>query len=105
MAKMILTFCLVIVLMYWTFGPITPALARRGADDSLEKLDDREKGRGRGQDDFLEDNQHRGRHRGKHHVQGEDHRRGRGFDGDRKRGLQDDSTGRDGKRGRGLDDR
>jgi hypothetical protein len=105
MAKMILTFCLAMVLMWGIFAPITPALARRGADDSLERLDDRGKGRGRGRDDFLEDNQHRGRGRGKHHVQGEDHRRGRGLDEDRNRVLQDDSTSRDGKRGQGLDDR
>jgi hypothetical protein len=38
-------------------------------------------------------------------VQGEDHRRSRGFNGDRNRVLQDASRGRDGRRGQGLDDR
>ncbi len=105
MSKKILTVCLATLLMLGTFVEITPALARRGADDSLEKLDDRGRGRGRGQDDFLEDHQRREGRRGKHHLQGEDHRRGRGFDGGRNRMLQDDSRGRDGGRGRGWDDR
>lgn len=52
MSKGILTVCLAIMLMLGNFFEITPVLARRGADDSLERLDDR--GRGRGHDDFLE---------------------------------------------------
>lgn len=99
---------LILILGSWlilgAFLEVTPVQARRGADDYLETLDDRGRGKGRGRDDFLE-GRHRGRSRGRHHLQGEDHRRGRGSGGDGNRMLQDDSTGRDRGRGRGWDDR
>lgn len=102
MAKIILAVCLAASLLFGTFVEVTPALARRGADDSLEKFDDH--GRGRGRDDFLEDHQSREGRRGKHHLQGKSHRRSRGVDGGRNL-KKDDSTGRDDGRGRGWDDR
>ena len=101
MSKIVLTVSLATFLMFGIFVEVTPALARRGADDSLEKLDDH--GRGRGRDDFLEDHHSQEGSRGKNHLQGENHRRSRGFDRGRNLKLQDDSTGRDG--GCGRDDR
>jgi hypothetical protein len=53
MSKRILAVSLGILLMLGTFVEITPALARRGADDSLERSDDRGRGSEQGQREFF----------------------------------------------------
>ena len=53
MSKRILAGSLVTLLMFGTFVEITPALARRGADDFLERSDDRGRGSGQGQREFF----------------------------------------------------
>jgi hypothetical protein len=95
----------IILAVLLTFGvlmEVKPALARRGGDNSQERREDSRRGRGRGQDDFIENQRHREGRRGQHHrMEDRDHRRQR--DGDRR--LQDGSGKRDGERGRGRDDR
>jgi hypothetical protein len=102
-SKRILPACLAILLLAGALVEVTPALARRGADDSLEKMDDR--GRGRGQDDSRSDRKRRQSRKSKQLWQGEDRSRGRGFDDSRKGVFPDDSSGRGDSRGRGGDDR
>jgi len=53
MSKRILAVSLATLLLLGPFVEITPALARRGADDSLERLDDRGRGGRQGQREFF----------------------------------------------------
>lgn len=103
MSKRIVPVCLAILLMAGTLIEVSPVLARRGADDSVEKLDD--SGKGRGRDDSLKSQSRRQGRKSKSSLKGEDRSRGRGIDDSRKGGFPDDSPGRGGGRGRGADDR